>query len=432
MKLSASFTDHVAAGRVLSCWRRDGVQGALSSLANEYSRCAPGPLLMELSSRLHCESGPRLLVDCLWLSRAHGGITRVWNQIFSTWNLPGLISPMSPIALIKRDGCVSINNNFPSFKGHAVDPLDFSEVFRCSAENAAYVSEWSADVFCSTWISSSAPSSPACSEVALLHDFLPERFRPRDASLLPLRRRWWGQASALLAVSADSAADVSSHLLGSDCCVDWCHPAPDPVFSESVRQHDSELFWDSLRDRAGLSSNYVVLPATSAIGSYKNPELVAMALSDPRLQSLQLVLCGIAAEQRAKEIEDRFPHLRDRILAAGFKDPELAMVYCHALAVLIPSRIEGFGLPAIEVMASGGLPLVADSRGLREAGAEAAIRFDPDCPEQLIGVLQLLSDPASRFWLRGLLQSRVEARLARLNPDLIGLSLLALARRVSA
>ena len=45
------------------------------------------------------------------------------------------------------------------------------------------------------------------------------------------------------------------------------------------------------------------------------------------------------------------------------------------MAVVIPSRIEGFGLPAIEVIASGGVSLVADVRGLREAGAEAALRF---------------------------------------------------------
>ena len=267
----------------------------------------------------------------------------------------------------------------------------------------------------------------------MVHDFLPERFRPSDTALLPLRRRWWaGEATAHLAVSADTATDVSAHLVGSDCCVQWCHPAPAPFFHESACNKDSELCWESLRERAGLHSIYVVLPATSAIGSYKNPELVAMALSDSRLHSLQLVLCGIGAEQRANEIEERFPYLRDRILAAGFNDLELATVYRHALAVLIPSRIEGFGLPAIEVMASGGIPLVADSRGLREAGAEGAIRFDPDRPEQLIGLLQLLCDPVSRSWLHGLLQPRVEARLARLNPDLIGLSLLALVRRASA
>ena len=113
----------------------------------------------------------------------------------------------------------------------------------------------------------------------------------------------------------------------------------------------------------------------------------------------------------------------------GLAIPELTLAYRHALAVVIPSRIEGFGLPAIEVMESGGLSLVADSRGLREAGAEAALRFSSRQPEQLSNLLKLVADPPTRKWLQTLLLPRVRSRLARLNPDLIGLALLAQARR---
>ena len=86
-------------------------------------------------------------------------------------------------------------------------------------------------------------------------------------------------------------------------------------------------------------------------------------------------------------------------------------------------------MPAIEVMASGGLPLLADARGLRESGAEAALRFSPFQPEQLSDLLKLAADPPTRIWLKSKLQQRVRSRLARLNPDLIGLALLAQARR---
>jgi peptidoglycan/LPS O-acetylase OafA/YrhL len=46
--------------------------------------------------------------------------------------------------------------------------------------------------------------------------------------------------------------------------------------------------------------------------------------------------------------------------------PAVAVIV--ALAVVLPSHAEGFGLPAVEAMASGAAVLVADSRGLREAG----------------------------------------------------------------
>ena len=61
--------------------------------------------------------------------------------------------------------------------------------------------------------------------------------------------------------------------------------------------------WRRLQQEAGLPDTFVLLPATSAIGSYKNPELVAQALADRDLLSLPLLLCGIAAEQRAQELE---------------------------------------------------------------------------------------------------------------------------------
>ena len=101
------------------------------------------------------------------------------------------------------------------------------------------------------------------------------------------------------------------------------------------------------------------------------------------------------------------------------------------LAVVIPSRIEGFGLPAIEVMAAGGTPLIADSRGLREAGAEAALRFCPDQVGQLVALIALLLDPCERDWLQGQLSTRQLLRLQRLYPDLLGLALLVQARKAA-
>ena len=80
-------------------------------------------------------------------------------------------------------------------------------------------------------------------------------------------------------------------------------------------------------------------------------------------------------------------------------------------------------------MASGGVPLIADSRGLREAGAEAAPRFDPDQPSQLVALLLLLLDDRSREWFKARLQPRVQRRLQRLHPDLLGLAMLVQARR---
>ena len=61
---------------------------------------------------------------------------------------------------------------------------------------------------------------------------MPERsICPKD--LKQLRRRWLHSARAHLAVSADTAADISG-LLKTSKLISWCHPAPDPVFESTV------------------------------------------------------------------------------------------------------------------------------------------------------------------------------------------------------
>jgi hypothetical protein len=66
---------------------------------------------------------------------------------------------------------------------------------------------------------------------------------------------------------------------------------------------------------------------------------------------------------------------------------------------------------------------------LREAGGNAAMRFDPRQPTELASLLQLLLESNSN-WLRSILLGRAQRRLAALQPDGLGLALLALARRL--
>ena len=125
-----------------------------------------------------------------------------------------------------------------------------------------------------------------------------------------------------------------------------------------------------------------------------------------------------------------YPALRNRCFGVGLTELELALAYRHALAVVLPSRVEGFGLPAVEATAAGGRLIVADSRGLREAAAEAGMRVHPDQPAQLKSLLEMLLHPLMQGWLDPLLAKRREQRLQRCCPDLLGLALLACARDI--
>ena len=78
-------------------------------------------------------------------------------------------------------------------------------------------------------------------------------------------------------------------------------------------------------------------------------------------------------EQRVKKQE-----LQDRILFTGFvTDEELAGLLKHSLATVVPSLMEGFGLPVIEAFAQNSLVIASDIPSLREVAKDAALFVDP-------------------------------------------------------
>lgn len=67
-------------------------------------------------------------------------------------------------------------------------------------------------------------------------------------------------------------------------------------------------------------------------------------------------------------------------------------IYRAASALILPSRIEGFGLPVLEAMACGTPVLCSNAGSLPEVAGDAALYFDPDDPEELMLCLQRIAE----------------------------------------
>jgi glycosyltransferase involved in cell wall biosynthesis len=115
-------------------------------------------------------------------------------------------------------------------------------------------------------------------------------------------------------------------------------------------------------------------------------------------EDLQLVMCGkalmseeeIRAPLRAAGIDAQ------RLILPGYVAREdLPELYRESLAVIVPSRLEGFGLPALEGMASGRPLVVSEDAALAEVCGDAALSFHTGDAHDLARVLQhLLRDEA--------------------------------------
>lgn len=110
-----------------------------------------------------------------------------------------------------------------------------------------------------------------------------------------------------------------------------------------------------------------------------------------------LVLAG-ARRKRAEQYIDRPEHasLRAKIhVVLNPNQAELRRLYQNALALVIPSRMEGWGLPLGEALWLGTPALASNAPALREAGGTLAQYFDPDDPQALADYMDALhSDPA--------------------------------------
>ena len=131
---------------------------------------------------------------------------------------------------------------------------------------------------------------------------------------------------------------------------------------------------------------------------------------------LQLVLAGpdgkdqFAADQSgvADAIRSLGP-IADRVVRTGFvSDQVLAALYRNAACAVLPSMVEGFGLPALEAMSSGTPLIVSPNPALREVCGDAA-EYVENIDALGATMHRVLSDGARREDLRrnGLARARL-------------------------
>ncbi|MDR2484030.1 MAG: glycosyltransferase family 4 protein [Treponema sp.] len=107
----------------------------------------------------------------------------------------------------------------------------------------------------------------------------------------------------------------------------------------------------------------------------------------------RLVLAGSDYHQaeKVKEAARASPFRNDIFFTGHFPSKHLPELYAGADMVVIPSLYEGFGMSALEAMASGVPVVCARAAGLTETADTAALYFDPQDPDDMAARMISLS-----------------------------------------
>lgn len=222
---------------------------------------------------------------------------------------------------------------------------------------------------------------PAPLEVVTLHDVVAWRWADESAPVASAAQEL-RRVAAVVCVSAFTAAEAVE-LLGLDDPVVVPNGVEDRYFGAPPLPADALA-------ALGVEGPFVL----TAGGASGRKNLGALAEAWPRVQAVRpdvtLVLAG-PPHPRRTELFGSLPGVR---LVGRVADDVLPGLYAAASVVVVPSLVEGFGLPALEGMATG-VPVVASNRSsLPEVVGDGGLLVEPTGAALAEAVLDVLAGGA--------------------------------------
>jgi glycosyltransferase involved in cell wall biosynthesis len=220
-------------------------------------------------------------------------------------------------------------------------------------------------------------------QVIVVHDAsvraVPENFARRFRIVYDfLIPRLLARADSIVTVSEFSRREVAKWYGADINKIAVCYEGGEHI--NAVRADVNAL------DRFGLRRKKYFLGV--GVASNKNNETLIAAFLQAGLCDALLVLTG----ERSESVHRRFVDVQAKgVRPVGYvSDGELRTLYENAVALIYPSRYEGFGLPPLEAMNCGCPVVISDQPALIEISGGASLQCGVDDIAELARLIKML------------------------------------------
>ena len=306
---------------------------------------------------------------------------RVWRSYFEEWLKSGFAER---VLLLDRGGA---GPSLPDLRTRSIPPWNPEATAEDSLLLQHVCDEEGAALFVSTYYTTPI-GTPS---LMLVYDLIPERLG------LDMSDPIWDEKR--LAVEHASSYACISENTRRRCARALARGAGQARGSHSLGVSDSlrpsaEGEVDGFRREHRIERPYFLLVGDRrGVGGYKNTRLLfeRCATGAGRAGTRSSASAATLVEP---ELRLAGPKIRVRRLSLS--DEELRLAYAGAVALVYPSRYEGFGLPVAEAMACGCPVITTRLASLPEVAGDAAVYVDPDDPQLLREALDAVCDPSRR------------------------------------
>jgi FkbM family methyltransferase len=322
---------------------------------------------------------PLILIDGVFFQLYQTGIARVWRSLLQQWANTEFANH---ILVLDRD------NTAPQISG-----IRYLTISRYNYNNTEadkqmlqhICDQEEAELFISSYYTTPI-NTPS---VFMAYDMIPEVLRG-DLNEPMWREKHNGikHASAYISISENTAKDLSQ--LFSDIpleSITVAHCGVDPLFSPA-----SENEINTFKYKYGIDKPYFLLVGTGA--GYKNGILFFQAFSQLASSYGFDIICtgigGVLAPDLRTYTSGSAVHMLQ------LSDEELAVAYSGAVAIVYPSKYEGFGMPLLEAMACGCPVITCPNASIPEVTGEAAIYVNDNDVDALTNALCEVQKPNIR------------------------------------